>query len=72
MYLKKSLSECSACEIVIEKKRGYVIFLHHSPSQNQSELEHFLLSLENQFGNTRNQDLAFTIQLAGFNARSKS
>ena len=49
-----------------------MIFLHHPPSQNQSELEHFLLSLENQFGNTKNQDLAFTIQLAGFNARSKS
>ena len=49
-----------------------MIFLHHPPSQNQSELEHFLLSLENQFGKTKNQDLAFTIQLAGFNARSKS
>ena len=67
-----SLPECLACQIVIGKKKGYVITLYHSLSQNQSEFEHFLSSLENLLGNIRNQDTAFTIILGDFNARSKS
>ena len=67
-----SLPECLACEVVIEKKKGYVITLYRSPSQNQGEFEHFLLSLENLLSNTRNHDPAFTILLADYNARSKS
>ena len=65
-----SLPECLACQIVIGKKKGYVITLYHSLSQNQSEFEHFLSSLENLLGNIRNQDTAFTIILGDFNARS--
>ena len=66
-----NLPECLACEIVIGKKKGYVITLYPSPSQNQGEFEHFLSSLENVLGNIRNQDPAFTILLGEFNARSK-
>ena len=62
------LLECLACEMVIGKKQGSVITLYRSPSQNQGELEHFLLSLENLLGNTRNQNPAFTILLGNFNA----
>ena len=61
-----SLPECLACEIVIGKKKGYVITLYGSPSQIQGEVEHFLLSLENLLGKIRNQ------WLGNFNARSKS
>ena len=68
----RSLPECLACEVVIGKKKGYVITLYRCPSQNQSEFQHFLLSLENLLGNIRNQDPAFTILLGDFNARSKS
>ena len=68
----KSLSEFLACEIVIEKKKGQVITLYHSPDQNYGEFEYFLLSLENLLGDIRNQDPAFTILLAEFNTRSKS
>ena len=67
-----SLPECLACEIVIGKKRGYVITLHHSPSQNQGEFEYFLLSLENLLGNIRNKDPAFTIPHGDFNARCRT
>ena len=67
-----SLPECLACEIVIRKKKGYVITLYRSPSQNQGEFEHFVLSLENLSGNIRNQDPAFTILMGDFNAVSKS
>ena len=68
-----SLPECLACEIVIrKKKKGYVITLYCSPSQNQGEFEHFLLSLENLLGNIKNQDPAFTILLGDFKARCKS
>ena len=67
-----SLQECLACEIVIGKKKGYVITLYRSSSQNQGEFEHFLLSQENDLDNIRNQDPAFTILLGDFNARSKS
>ena len=67
-----SLLEYLACEIVIGKKKGYVITLYRSPSQNQGEFQHFLLSLENLLGNTRNQDPAFTILLGDFTSRSKS
>ena len=67
-----SLPECLACEIVIGKRKEYVITLYRSPSQNQGKFEHFLLSLENLLGNIRNQDPAFTILLGDFNARSKS
>ena len=67
-----SLPECLACKIVIGKKKGYVITLYHSPSQNQGESQHFLLSLENVLGNIRNQDPAFTILFGNFNASSKS
>ena len=67
-----SLPECLACKIVIGKKKGYVITLYHSPSQNQGEFQHFLLSIENLLGNIRNQDPAFTILVGDFNARSKS
>ena len=66
-----SLPECLACEIVIGKKKGYVITLYRSPSQNQGDFQHFLLSLENLLGNVRNQDPAFTILLGDFYARSK-
>ena len=66
-----SLPECLACKIAIGKKKGYVITLYRSASQNQGEFEHFLLSLENLLGNIRNQDPAFTILLGDFNARSK-
>ena len=54
------------------KKKGYVITLYRSPSQNQSEFEHFLLSLKNLLRNVRSKDPAFTILLGDFNARSKS
>ena len=37
-----SLPECLTCEIIIGKKKGYVITLYCSPSQNQGEFEHFL------------------------------
>ena len=67
-----SFPECLGYEIVTGKKKGYVITLYRSPSQNQGEFEHFLLSLENLLGNIRNQDPAFTILLGDFNARSKS
>ena len=66
-----NLPECLACKIVIGKK-GYVITLYRSPSQNQSEFEHFLLSLENLLCNIRSKCPAFTILLGDFNARSKS
>ena len=49
-----------------------MITLYRSPSQNQSEFEHFLLSLENLLCNIRSKDPAFTIVLGDFNARSKS
>ena len=39
--------ECLACEVVIGKKKVYVITLYCFPSQTQSEFKHFLLSLEN-------------------------
>ena len=67
-----NLLEYLACEFVIGKKKGYVITLYHSPSQNQSEFEHFLLSLENLLCNIRSKDPAFTIVLGDFNARSNS
>ena len=67
-----NLPECLACEIVIGKKKGYVITLYRSPSQNQSEFEYFLLSLKNLLCNIRSKDPAFTILLGDFNARSKS
>ena len=67
-----SLPECLACEIVIGKRKEYVITLYRSPSQNQGKFKHFLLSLENLLGNIRNQDPAFTILMGNFNARSKS
>ena len=44
-----SLSEFLACEIVIAKKKGYVITLYSSPNQNRGEFERFLLSLEKPF-----------------------
>ena len=49
-----------------------MITLYRSPSQNQGEFQHFLLSLENLLGNIRNQDPVFTILLGDFNVRSKS
>ena len=52
--------------------KGYVITLYHSAGQNQDEVEHFLLSLENLLGNIWNHDPVFTILLGEFNARSKS
>ena len=67
-----SFPECLACEIVIGKKKGYVIILYRSPSQNKGEFEHFLLSLENVLGNIRNQDLPFKILLGDFNVRPKN
>ena len=67
-----SLPECLTCEIVIGKKKGYLIILYRIPSQNQDECEHFLLSLENLLGNIRNKDPAFTTLWGDFNVRSKS
>ena len=49
-----------------------MITLYCSPSQNQSEFEHFVLFPENLLCNIRNKDPAFTILLGDFNARSKS
>ena len=67
-----NLTECLACESVIGKKKEYVITFYRSPIQNQSEFEHFLLSLENLLCNIRSKCPAFTILLGDFNARSKS
>ena len=67
-----NLPECLACEIVIGNKKGYMITLYRSPSQNQSEFEHFFLSLENLVCNLRSKDLDFAFLLGDFNARSKS
>ena len=54
-------------KLQLEKRKSiYVIILYHSVSQNQGELEHFLLSLESLLGNIRNRDPAFTILLADF------
>ena len=53
-----NLTECLACESVIGKKKEYVITFYRSPIQNQSEFEHFLLSLENLLCNIRNKDPA--------------
>ena len=41
----KTLSEFLACEIVIEKKKDYVITLYHSPDQNYGEFEYFFFYL---------------------------
>ena len=49
-----------------------MITLYRSPSENQSEFEHFLLSLEKLLCNIRNKDAAFTVLLDDFNVRSKS
>ena len=67
-----NLPECLACEIVTGKKKGYVITLYHSPSQNQNEFEHLLLSLENLLCNIRSKYPTFTILLGDFHARSRS
>ena len=67
-----SLPECLTCEIVIGKKKGYLITLYRIPSQNQGECDYFLLSLENLLGNIRNKDPAFTTLWGDFNVRSKS
>ena len=67
-----NLPEYLACESVIGKKKAYVITLYRSPSQNQSEFEHLLLSLENLLYNIRNKDPACRTLLGDFNARSKS
>ena len=72
MSNNRSLSECLTWEIVIGKKKGYVITLYQSPSKNQGEFEYFILSLENLPGNMRNQDPAYIILYGDFNARSKS
>ena len=45
-----SLSDWLACEIVIGKKKGYVITLYRPPSQNQGNFEHFLFSPLNLLG----------------------
>ena len=37
-----SLAECLGCEIIIAKKKGFVINLYRSLSQNQGEFVHFL------------------------------
>ena len=49
-----------------------MIALYRSSGQNQSESEHFLLSLENLLCNIRNKDWAFTILLDDVNASSIS
>ena len=67
-----NLPECLACGIVIGNKKGYMITLYRSPSQNQSEFEHFFLSLENLVCNLRSKDLDFAFLLGSLNARSKS
>ena len=67
-----NLPEYLACESVIGKKKAYVITLYRSPSQNQSEFEHLLLSLENLLYNIRNKDPACRFLLGDFNARPKS
>ena len=67
-----NLPEYLACESVIGKKKAYVITLYRSPSQNQSEFEHLLLSLENLLYNIRNKDPACRTLLGDFNARPKS
>ena len=67
-----NLSECLACEIVIGKKKEYVITLYCSSSQNQSKFEYFLLSLENLLCNIRNKDSAFTTLMSDFNVGPKS
>ena len=64
-----NLSECLACEIVIGKKKEYVITLYCSSSQNQSNFEYFLLSLKNLLCNIRNKGSAFTILMSDFNVR---
>ena len=68
----ENLPESLACKIVIGKRKRYVITLYRSPSQNRSEFEYFLLSLEKRLCNVRNKDPAFTIVLGDFNARRKS
>ena len=68
----ENLPESLACEIVIGKRKMYVITLYRSPSQNRSEFEYFLLSLEKLLCNLRKKDPAFTILLGDFNARRKS
>ena len=67
-----NLPESLDCEIVIGKSKRYVITLYRSPSQNRSEFEYFLLSLEKHLCNVRNKDPGFTILLGGFNDRCKS
>ena len=37
-----SVTQCLACEFVIENKKDHLIILYHSSSQNQGEFEHFL------------------------------
>ena len=53
------------------KKERVCDYLICSSSQNQGELEHFVLSLENLLDNIRNQDPVFIILLGDFNAKSK-
>ena len=67
-----NLPECLPFEILIGKKKGYMITWYCSPSQNESEFENFFLSLENLLCNIRNEDPAFTILLGDFKGSSNS
>ena len=46
-----SLTECLACEVAIQNKKGYAAVVYRSPSQSTSEFESFLSGLEDLLSN---------------------
>ena len=66
------LSECLILEVNLKNKKGYLVSLYRSPSQNPDEFELFLTNLENLLADITNRNLHFMLLLGDFNAKSKT
>ena len=66
------LSECLLCEVTINDKKGYVVVLYRSPSQNSLEFDNFILNFEMMLSDINFSNPHFSIILGDFNARSNN
>ena len=66
------LPECLVCEVIIQKKKGYVPVMYRSPNQSSIEFESFLSGFQDTLSSVLFSKSQFTVILGDFNTRSST
>ena len=66
------LNECLLTKVSIDNKKGYIVVLYRSPSQDSLEFDNFILNFEKMLSDINSFNPGFSVILGDFNAKFKN